>query len=60
MADTLHQQIQEFVLENRRAPTTDEIYDMANFREPGGINRLLEALVVVGRGFYVANRGSWR
>ena len=60
MADTLHQQIQEFVLEHRRAPTAEEIYGMADFRQPGGINRLLEALVVVGRGFYVANRESWR
>ena len=57
MTDGLHQAIQRFVAEKGRAPTSDEIYAMADFRQPGGIGRLLDALVVVGKGFEVAQRG---
>ena len=48
--DPMLQAIAKFIAANRRAPTPDEIYALADFRRPGGIGRLCAALAAVGSG----------
>lgn len=49
-SDPMLRGIASFIQAYRRAPTPTEVYEMANFRQPGGIGRLCAALAAVGAG----------
>jgi len=51
---TLMHEVENFVKTHRRAPTTDEVYAMVDFRQPGGIHRLCDFVSRWGKGYLVA------
>ncbi len=45
--------IESFVRKFGRAPSTDEVRELAEFDQPGGIERLCEALSRFGQGYLI-------